>query len=48
MPFATIIASSVQQNYLTKMDLDSTVFFHKYPIFMSIQIPSGITMTRWT
>ena len=37
------------QNYLTKMDLDSSVFLYEHPIYMSVQVvmvPLGITMTR--
>ena len=38
------------QNYLAKIDLDSSVFLYEHPVYMSVQvvmIPLGITMT-WT
>ena len=27
-----------QQNYLAKMDLDSSIFLHENPVFMSMQV----------
>ena len=29
--------TAAQQNYLTKTDLDSSVFLHENPVFMSVQ-----------
>ena len=38
---------NAQQNYLAKMDMDSSVFLCKNPVFMSIWVCPGCGDTKW-